>query len=174
MKKELGSNQSLATLCVCTPVGSCLCSSSFQTHSISAFRHASWGPRVSGSNSVWILLCNILLFREALQVLELLIFTCKSFFRVVIPKAHHRGSRLFKKQTDTVDKQRNPSGLGCPQCQAEPDSHSLCLSYATLCTPTLHPTVVCHCEHTLHCCPQTLICRAAVSPSYLHRAGWDS
>lgn len=109
------------------------------------------------------------LFREALQVLGLLIFACKSFLRVVILKAHHRVSRLFKKQNVPADKQRKPSDPGCPQCQAEPDSHSLCLVHLQF---TL--LVVWHCEHMLHCCPQTLSCRTAISPSCSPSAGLDS
>lgn len=46
VKKALRTNQSLAALCVCMPVSAYLCSSAFQTHSVSAFRHVSWDPGV--------------------------------------------------------------------------------------------------------------------------------
>lgn len=71
------------------------------------------------------------------QVLGLLIFTHNSSCRVVIPKAQYRASRLLKKQNGTMDQQSKTSELRRPQCQAEPDGYSTCLSYATLSTSTV-------------------------------------
>lgn len=129
----------------------------------------------AAKDSAWILpVWYFLLFRKALQVLGFLIFMCKSFFRVVIPKAHHRVSRLFKKQNGTVDKQRKPSDLGCPQCQAEPDSHSLCLSYTYICTPPL--CSACSVALWAHAplLPPDSYLQTVVSPSYSPSAGSDS
>ena len=76
------------------------------------------------------------LFREALQILGLLICIRNSFCQAVIPKEQHRASRLFKKQNGTRDKQSKTSELRCPKCQAEP-GYSTFLSDATISTSTV-------------------------------------